>query len=145
MARIEEGVEQTAKGLDTLLQAVQTLPRAATGDSAETPESDDWHLDLLRTALRIARATEAPVDLERAGMVYRALPDELRARLAEHAAAIARRNAQRNTPAAATAQPHAGRVGGYLAGLFGRAAPAPSGSTAKERLLRDIDSSPADL
>ncbi|WP_207462662.1 hypothetical protein [Azospirillum sp. SYSU D00513] len=131
MAWIDGNGEQTAKGLDTLLQAVETLPHAG---------ADAWQLDLLRTALRIARATEAPVDLERAGLAFKALPPDTRTRLADHAADLARRNAEQLSRLSGGAKPQAGRIGGYFAGLFGRSPPTPSGSTAKERLLRDIGS-----
>ncbi len=122
------GAAQDGRGLDTLLEAADTLPHA---------EADAWQLDLLRVALRIARSTEAAVDLQRADLAFRALPERLRVPLAERAARIARREAER-----AARQPPPERQTGWLAALrrrkpTGTAAPT-SGTTAKERLLREL-------
>ena len=110
----------------TLLLAAETLPH----DGA-----DAWHLDLFRIALRIARSTETVVDLQRADLAFKALPDRLRGPLALHAAAIARREAEL---AAATGDPPP-RGSGLLGVLIsGRRTGPPSGSTAKDRLLREV-------
>ncbi|MGF7176958.1 hypothetical protein [Azospirillum doebereinerae] len=114
---------EDGKGLDTLLLAAETLPH----DGA-----DSWELDLFRIALRIARSTEAAVDLKRADLAFKALPDRLRLPLAERAAQLARREAER-----AAGREGAKGASGLLRRLGRRAAPG-SGSTAKERLLREL-------
>ncbi|MBP2229999.1 hypothetical protein J2847_003302 [Azospirillum agricola] len=120
--------EQDGKGLDALLRAAETLPHAP---------ADAWELDLFRIALRIARSTEAPVDLQRADLAFKALPDRLRLPLAERAAVIARRAAER-----AARRESAERPARLLGVLRRRPAPVSSGSTAKERLLRELDLDP---
>ncbi len=116
--------EEAARGLDTLLLAAETLPH----DGADADP-----LDLFRIALRIARATEAAVDLQRADLAFKALPDRLRLPLAERAAAIARQEA-----AAAGEEAAAAPRSGFLDALFGRSTAPASGSTAKDRLRRDL-------
>ncbi|CAO3437740.1 hypothetical protein [Azospirillum doebereinerae] len=114
---------EDGKGLDTLLMAAETLPH---------DQADAWELDLFRIALRIARSTEAAVDLQRADLAFKALPDRLRLPLAERAAQLARREAERAAGREATGKPS-----GLLRRLGRRAAPATS-TTAKERLLREL-------
>lgn len=118
--------DQDGKGLDTLLAAAETLPHAP---------ADAWQLDLLRIALRIARSTESVVDLQRADLAFKALPARLRGPLMEHAARIARREAER---VASLPAPEPERRAGLLGVLRRRPAGPSSGSTAKERLLREL-------
>ncbi|WP_042445570.1 hypothetical protein [Azospirillum sp. B510] len=117
----------TGKGLDTLLAAAETL--------AHAPE-DGWRLDLLRVALRIARSTEDPIDLERANLAFKALPRRLRTPLVDRAAMLARREAERAQMTEEEAERP--KSGGLLGGLFGRSGGPPSRKTAKERLLREL-------
>lgn len=118
--------DQDGKGLDTLLAAAETLPHAP---------ADAWPLDLLRVALRIARSTESAVDLQRVDLAFKALPARLRGPLMERAARIARREAER---AASQPAPEPERRPGLLGAFRRRQAKPSSGSTAKERLLREL-------
>lgn len=118
--------DEDGKGLDTLLAAADTLPHAP---------ADAWQLDLFRIALRIARSTESAVDLQRADLAFKALPPRLRGPLTERAALIARRAADR---AASLPTPEPERRSGLLGGFRRRPAAPSSGSTAKERLLREL-------
>ncbi|WP_029010550.1 hypothetical protein [Azospirillum halopraeferens] len=116
--------------LDVLLDAVEAVPA---GEMA-------WDLDLLRTALRIARATEAPEDLRRAGLAYGALGGDSRARLAGRIAEATRRGrrvAGRPSPAESRAEPRSG-LAGLVAGLIRRRDAERGAATARARLLRDM-------
>ncbi|HYG90438.1 MAG TPA: hypothetical protein VD978_29730 [Azospirillum sp.] len=117
----------TAPALDTLLRAVDTMP--GIDDAA-------WDLDCFRTALRIARATEAPGDLERASFAYEALSPDSRSRLLKQVTVLARQRAT-----VSLVQPMERQAGGMAAFISSLIAPPPnveSGATAKSRLMRDI-------
>jgi len=119
---------EDGKGLDTLLLAAETLPH---------DPADSWELDLFRIALRIARSTEAAVDLRRADLAFKALPDWLRLPLAERAATLARREAERAAEREKAGREDAAKPPGLLRRLRRRPARSTS-TTAKERLLREL-------
>lgn len=119
------GAERGDEALDRLLRAAETLPH---------DPADAWELDLFRVALRIARATESEVDLRRADLALKALPERLRRPLVERATAAARREAAR-TAARTIAEGPSGLLGRLRRG---RSRPG-SGSTARDRLLRELD------
>ncbi len=118
----------TALALDTLLRAVDTMSDI---DNAA------WDLDCFRTALRIARATEDPSDLERAQLAYRALRPDSRARLLKHVTILATQTNQAVSPAQPTER-RAGGVAAFVASLLARPATAESGAIAKSRLMREV-------
>ena len=118
----------TALALDTLLRAVETMSDI---DNAA------WDLDCFRTALRIARATEAPSDLERAQLAYRALRPDSRARLLKHVTVLATQANQAVSPIR-PAERRAGGVAAFVASLLARPATAESGAIAKNRLMREV-------
>ncbi|HYH20290.1 MAG TPA: hypothetical protein VD995_16900 [Azospirillum sp.] len=123
----------TMTAVDTLLRAVETLPVSA---------ASPWDIDLLHKALLIARATELPEDLERADLAYKTLSRDSRARLAEHAATLAKRHTAFHLRTPVAGKRPSGGVAGFFAALTGRPATG-SGQTAKDRLLRELAGRPS--
>jgi len=131
--------EGTAAAMDATMDAVDTLLRAV--ETMTVSGAPPWDVDLLHKALLIARATELPEDLERADLAYKTLSRDSRARLAAHAATLAKRHAASHLrPRAKDARP-AGGIAGFFASLTGRPVTG-SGQTAKDRLLRELTGRP---
>lgn len=112
---------------EMLLQVMEAMPEVEAV----------WELDCLRTALRVARATAAPADIERARIAYNALGPDAHARLLDHLTAVARRQSGNAMPTPQTAERQPSRLVAVLSSLIGRPVAPSSGATAKERLLRD--------
>ncbi|MGQ9366529.1 hypothetical protein [Azospirillum sp. ST 5-10] len=127
---MDGGDDGMAEALDVLLDAAEAVP----------PAQAAWDLDLLKTALRIARATEAPEDLQRARLAYGALGPESRARMAERIPDATRRERRRADLLSRSGEARAG-LATFLAGLVGRAPASRTGATAKARLMRDVAAS----
>ena len=113
--------------LDALLRALETLPGI---DEAA------WDLDCLRPALRIARATGAAGDFQRADLAFDALSPDSRTRLLRHVMMLARHRDQQPALLVGSSQRRASRMSAIIAALFGRSP--PGGATARDRMMRDV-------